>query len=125
MRGKPDVWSSAVSWSAGDSPVITDVEAAVYVIPTDAPEADGTLAWDKTTMVVATARGGGQQGTGWTYAAGAARAVISDVLGPVVVGRPAFDIPARRATWPRPCATLAVPASAPPRCRPWTWRCGT
>jgi L-alanine-DL-glutamate epimerase-like enolase superfamily enzyme len=94
MRGKPDVWSSAVSWSAGDSPVITDVEAATYVIPTDAPEADGTLAWDKTTMVVATARGGGQEGTGWTYAAGAARAVISDVLGPVVVGRPAFDVPA-------------------------------
>jgi hypothetical protein len=28
---------------------------------------------DKTTMVVATARGGGQEGTGWTYAAGAAR----------------------------------------------------
>jgi L-alanine-DL-glutamate epimerase-like enolase superfamily enzyme len=98
MRAKPDVWSSAVSSSGsssgGDSPVITGLEAAAYVIPTDAPEADGTLAWDKTTMVVATARGGGQEGTGWTYAAGAARAVISDVLRDVVIGRPAFDIAA-------------------------------
>jgi L-alanine-DL-glutamate epimerase-like enolase superfamily enzyme len=63
------------------------------VIPTESPEADGTLAWDKTTMVVVTARGGGQEGTGWTYAAGAARAVIEQVLEPVVVGRAALDIP--------------------------------
>jgi L-alanine-DL-glutamate epimerase-like enolase superfamily enzyme len=77
-----------------DAPVITGIDAAVYVIPTDAPEADGTLAWDKTTMVVATARGGGQEGIGWTYAADAARAVITDVLRDVVVGRPALDIPA-------------------------------
>jgi L-alanine-DL-glutamate epimerase-like enolase superfamily enzyme len=110
MRAKPDVWSSAVSPSGspsgspssspsgsppgGGSPVITGIEAAAYVIPTDAPEADGTLAWDKTTMVVATARAGGEEGTGWTYAAGAARAVIADVLRDVVIGRPAFDVPA-------------------------------
>ena len=47
-------------------PVVTAVEAAVYVIPTGAPEADGTLAWDKTTMVVVTARAGGEQGLGWS-----------------------------------------------------------
>jgi L-alanine-DL-glutamate epimerase-like enolase superfamily enzyme len=76
----------------GDAPVVTGVEAAVYTIPTDVPEADGTLAWNQTTMVVATVRGGGQEGTGWTYAAGAARAVIEDLLRPVVVGRPTSDI---------------------------------
>ena len=34
--------------------VISGVDAAVYVIPTDAPEADGTLAWDETTLVLVT-----------------------------------------------------------------------
>ena len=93
MRAVSDVSESGRP-PGGDAPVITGLEAAAYVVPTDAPEADGTLAWDKTTIVVATARGGGQEGTGWTYAAGAARAVISEVLSGVVVGRPAFDIPA-------------------------------
>jgi len=39
-----------------DQPEIQDVAAAVYVIPADAPEADGTLAWDKTTLVLVTAQ---------------------------------------------------------------------
>ena len=76
-----------------DTPVISDVRAAVYVIPTDAPEADGTLAWDETTLVLVTAAAGGQEGIGWTYAAGAAAAVVTDVLAGVVTGRSAFDIP--------------------------------
>jgi L-alanine-DL-glutamate epimerase-like enolase superfamily enzyme len=41
-----------------DGPAIEDVAASVYVIPTDAPEADGTLAWDETTMVLVTATAG-------------------------------------------------------------------
>ena len=53
-------------------PAVTEVAAAAYVIPTDAPEADGTLAWDATTMVLATARAGGEKGIGWSYAAAAA-----------------------------------------------------
>ena len=43
------------------------------MVPTDAPEADGTLAWDKTTLVLVTARAGGQQGIGWSYTAAAPR----------------------------------------------------
>jgi L-alanine-DL-glutamate epimerase-like enolase superfamily enzyme len=31
-----------------NGPAVAALETAVYVIPTDAPEADGTLAWDKT-----------------------------------------------------------------------------
>jgi len=75
-----------------DQPEIQDVAAAVYVIPADAPEADGTLAWDKTTLVLVTAQAGGEEGTGWTYAAGAAASVVTDVLAGVVLGRNAFDI---------------------------------
>jgi hypothetical protein len=55
-----------------DGPVVQEVTTAVYVIPTDAPEADGTLAWDQTTIVVAWARAGTARGIGWTYAAAAA-----------------------------------------------------
>jgi L-alanine-DL-glutamate epimerase-like enolase superfamily enzyme len=80
--------------AAGDAPGIEGLAAAVYVIPTDAPEADGTLAWDKTTMVLVTARAGGEQGIGWTYAAGAAASVVTDVLAGVVTGRSALDVPA-------------------------------
>ena len=58
------------------------------------PEADGTLSWDATTMVLVTARAGGAVGTGWTYAAAAAADVVTDVLAGVVTGRSALDVPA-------------------------------
>ena len=58
-----------------NGPAVTAIETAVYVIPTDTPEADGTLAWDKTTMVLVTVRAGGEQGLGWSYASAAAQTV--------------------------------------------------
>ena len=76
-----------------DGPIVREITAAVYVIPTDTPEADGTLAWDKTTMVLASARAGTARGIGWTYAAAAAQSVIADVLAGVVIGRSALDVP--------------------------------
>jgi L-alanine-DL-glutamate epimerase-like enolase superfamily enzyme len=75
-----------------DAPAVEDIAAAVYVIPTDAPEADGTLSWSKTTMVPVTVRAAGQQGIGWSYAAAAAGSVVTDVLADSVVGRSALDI---------------------------------
>ena len=76
----------------GNGPAVEDIGAAVYVIPTDAPEADGTLAWNETTMVLVTARAGGELGIGWSYAAAAAGSVVTDVLAGVVAGRSAFDV---------------------------------
>ncbi|HWA67034.1 MAG TPA: enolase C-terminal domain-like protein [Mycobacteriales bacterium] len=67
------------------------VDAAAYRVPTDSPEADGTLSWDATTVVVVTAAAGGVTGLGWTYAGSAAAGVVEDMLGPVVAGRSAFD----------------------------------
>jgi L-alanine-DL-glutamate epimerase-like enolase superfamily enzyme len=75
-----------------DGPVVEGLDAAVYVVPTDAPEADGTLAWDKTTLVLVTARAGGQQGIGWSYTAAAAAPVVTGVLSEVVAGRSALDV---------------------------------
>lgn len=64
-----------------DAPAVLGLGTAVYVVPTDAPEADGTLAWDETTMVLVTARAAGEQGIGWSYPAAAAQSVVTDVLG--------------------------------------------
>ena len=75
-----------------DVPGVTGLEAAVFTVPTDAPEADGTLAWDATTMVLVTAHAGNERGIGWTYGAAAARWVVADQLAPVVVGRGALDV---------------------------------
>jgi L-alanine-DL-glutamate epimerase-like enolase superfamily enzyme len=70
---------------------IESVGWAVYRIPTDAPEADGTLAWDATTMVVVHARAGACTGLGWTYAAAAAGHLIGELLADTVTGRCALD----------------------------------
>ena len=51
-----------------------DVHA--YTIPTDAPESDGTLEWDSTTIVVVEAHAGEKTGLGYTYCDAAAAEVI-------------------------------------------------
>ncbi len=72
------------------------LEAAAYTIPTDAPESDGTLSWDSTTLVVVRAHAGGRVGTGYTYAGPAAVPVVAGKLAGVVCGR---DATAPAASW--------------------------
>ena len=72
---------------------IESVTAAAYTVPADAPEADGTLAWDSVTLVLAQADAGGEQGIGWTYGSPACAALITGTLAGVVRGRPALDVP--------------------------------
>jgi L-alanine-DL-glutamate epimerase-like enolase superfamily enzyme len=74
-----------------DTP-IESVEAAVYTVPTDAPEADGTLSWDSTVMILVQARAGGMCGTGWTYGSAACAAVVSGKLAAIVRGRDPMDV---------------------------------
>ena len=58
---------------------------SVFRVPTDAPEADGTFAWDATTLMLVEVRAtGGACGIGWSYTAGAAAAVVHDLLEPVL-----------------------------------------
>lgn len=76
-----------------DQPVVEQVDSSVYTVPTDAPEADGTLAWSSTTLVLVTVRGGGESGLGYTYAPAAAADVVDDLLAGVVTGSPAPDVP--------------------------------
>ncbi|MFI5290580.1 MAG: mandelate racemase, partial [Polyangia bacterium] len=71
-----------------EAPKIDRLEVSAYTIPTDRPESDGTLAWDKTTMVLVELRAGNQLGIGYTYAARAAAELIHGALREVIVGRP-------------------------------------
>src|SRR4051794_13768080 len=71
---------------------VEGITAAAYRIPTDAPEADGTITWTSTTMIVVRAHADDQVGTGWTYGAAACRPLVEDVLAPLVKGRDAFDV---------------------------------
>ncbi|HEX5474803.1 MAG TPA: enolase C-terminal domain-like protein [Vicinamibacterales bacterium] len=71
---------------------IERVTAAVYVVPTDAPESDGTFTWDATTMVIVEATAGGSAGIGYTYASDAAAAFVRSPLATAVTGLDAFDL---------------------------------
>jgi L-alanine-DL-glutamate epimerase-like enolase superfamily enzyme len=71
---------------------VGDLTATAYTIPTDAPEGDGTLAWDSTTMIVVQAHCDGVVGTGWTYGSPVCAALIKDKLAEQVIGHNALDV---------------------------------
>lgn len=71
---------------------IDRVTASVFVVPTDAPEADGTITWDSTTMVLVEIAAGGTSGIGWTYGHRACASVVTDTLASIVEGRDALDV---------------------------------
>jgi L-alanine-DL-glutamate epimerase-like enolase superfamily enzyme len=72
------------------------VSVSAYTVPTDAPESDGTLEWDSTTIVVVELAGGGEDGVGYTYAPAAAGLLVEQMLVDVVSGRDAMDV---RGAW--------------------------
>ncbi|MFL5371017.1 MAG: mandelate racemase, partial [Myxococcales bacterium] len=74
-------------------PAIERVEVTAYDVPTVAPESDGTAEWDKTTLVVAGLRCGGETGLGYTYADAGTAQIAHDVLASHVVGKDPFDVP--------------------------------
>ncbi len=88
---------------------ISAVACEVYEIPTDRPEADGTLDWSATTMITATVAAGGCVGLGWTYAGAGCRAVIDDQLAGVLHGRDPMDLPGLWEAMVRACRNLGRP----------------
>jgi len=76
-----------------DTVRISEVRANAYTIPSDAPEADGTYAWDSTTIVVAQVLAGGKSGIGYSFTDQSVAAVVRDALGPLIMGLDAFAIP--------------------------------
>ncbi|MFF1476300.1 enolase C-terminal domain-like protein [Streptomyces sp. NPDC058301] len=79
---------------SSDGPWVDGIETAVYTVPTDLPEADGTLAWDSTTLVLVRVRSGDTTGLGYTYGAAQTAAVVEGLLADAVTGRPVWDVPA-------------------------------
>jgi L-alanine-DL-glutamate epimerase-like enolase superfamily enzyme len=71
---------------------IRHVTARAFEIPTDQPEADGTLAWDKTMIVIVEIEAGGTTGLGYTYADASLVPLITGKLAHVIGQRDAFDI---------------------------------
>jgi L-alanine-DL-glutamate epimerase-like enolase superfamily enzyme len=71
---------------------IRDVRASACRIPTDAPESDGTLAWDSTTIVFAEVDAADKTGIGYSYVHQAAADLIAEKLADVLRDRDAFTI---------------------------------
>jgi L-alanine-DL-glutamate epimerase-like enolase superfamily enzyme len=76
--------------NAPDQPV-SSIDVAAYTIPTDAPEADGTLQWDSTTIAVVEAKSGQAAGLGYTYADVATAKLIETMFAPLVHGLDALS----------------------------------
>ena len=72
---------------------VEQLAARAYRIPTDLPEADGTAAWNATTLVVVHATAGGRSGVGYSYTHACAAALIASLLADIVRGRDALDPP--------------------------------
>ncbi len=96
------------SRAAGEVTIET-VEAAAYAIPTDAPESDGTLEWDSTTLVVVQAHGGGRTGIGYTYAGPSVVELVTGKLAGVVQGKDALTPVARWAEMQHQVRNLGKP----------------
>lgn len=84
--------------SSGGGPgidtAVESLDVEVYTVPTDAPEADGTLAWNSTTMVLVEVHCGSVCGTGWTYGPSACADIVRGQLTEVVLGADALNIDA-------------------------------
>jgi L-alanine-DL-glutamate epimerase-like enolase superfamily enzyme len=70
---------------------IRDVSVAAYTIPTPAPESDGTLEWDATTIVIVEVSAGSCVGLGYCYAPAAAASIVRTTLADAVIGTDGMD----------------------------------
>ncbi len=76
-------------------PKIGRVTVAAYEVPTDGPdgrEADGTLQWNSTTVVVVEVEAGGERGIGYTYGDVSTARLVESKLGPRLVGKYALMV---------------------------------
>ena len=70
---------------------IGKVRARAFTMPTDKPEADGTIAWNSTTLIVVEVSGGNLVGLGYTYADASITALIESKLAETIGGLDAMD----------------------------------
>ena len=77
---------------------VEKVDVSAYTIPTDAPEGDGTLRWESTTLIVCEIHAADHIGFGYTYGNKATASVADDLAGKCLLHRPALDIPSLHAS---------------------------
>ena len=65
--------------------------ARAFTIPTDKPEADGTIAWRSTTLVVVEINGGDKVGVGYTYSGASIAQLIESKLADTIAGLDALN----------------------------------
>ncbi|HEU5003986.1 MAG TPA: enolase C-terminal domain-like protein [Actinomycetota bacterium] len=82
---------------------IDRLDIRVYTVPTEEPEADGTMTWEATTVVVAEPWVGTVRGLGFTYGSPACANLITELLHGQVVGSDALDV---GGTWARMVAAV-------------------
>src|SRR5215470_9923273 len=70
---------------------IKKTRVSVFTIPTDAPEADGTLSWNSTTMVLVEISAGDQTGVGYSYASESAGTLIEKFFSKLLEGKDALS----------------------------------
>ena len=73
---------------------IGKVRARAFTIPTDKPEADGTIAWNSTTLIVVEVSGANMVGLAYTYAGASITKLIESKLAETIAGLDAMDPPA-------------------------------
>jgi L-alanine-DL-glutamate epimerase-like enolase superfamily enzyme len=64
--------------------LIEQAKVHVFTIPTDAPEADGTLEWNETTIIVVEIRSNGEVGTGYSFGDPTTATIAREHLFPLV-----------------------------------------
>jgi L-alanine-DL-glutamate epimerase-like enolase superfamily enzyme len=73
---------------------IEAIRTRAYTIPTDKPEADGTFAWESTTLVTVEIVAAGKTGIGYTYSDASVAKLIEATLAPSLIGQDAWNIDA-------------------------------
>lgn len=73
--------------------LIKTVDVAVYSIPTETEESDGTISWNKTKLVLVQIRAGGHKGIGFSYADESTGNFIKEHFTELILNKDAFDIP--------------------------------
>jgi len=77
---------------ASHQATITEVRCRAYTIPTDLPEADGTFAWNSTTLIIVEVYACNAAGLGYTYSDASAAKLIRDMLAPDIVQEDCWNI---------------------------------
>ena len=71
---------------------IKEIHVSVFTVPTDAPEADGTFSWNKTTMVLVEVLAGNHAGVGYTYGDESVASLIHKSFAKLLEGKDALAI---------------------------------